>query len=333
MSKILVVDDNLVSLKQIESQLGEKYIVLLAKSGMLALQICARQRPDLILLDEEMPEMDGFQTISLIRRNPYLSRIPVIFLSSRQDIEAEAFKAGARDFISKPVEKNILLHRIELHLGFAEYQVHLEETVKHLSNSMAASFAELIEFRDENTGSHVERTAKLTEFLGSEILKRNIFAGEFMSGELELIIRGSLLHDIGKIAISDAILFKPGRLTEEEFDAMKQHSLIGAEILDRLYMRTPTQRFLQYAKMIALSHHERFNGTGYPNGLSGDEIPLCGRLVALADVYEALTSERVYRAKKSHFEACRIIREGKGTYFDSRLVEVFEAIQEELEMI
>jgi putative two-component system response regulator len=335
MSKILVVDDNLTTLKQIEAQLGGRHDVFLARSGMLALQICTRQRPDLILLDIEMPDMDGFQTMALLQRNPYLSRIPVIFLTAHHDSaeEVRALNSGARDFITKPVEKNILLHRIELHLGFAAYQSRLEETVRTLSDSMATSFAELIEFRDENTGGHVERTAKLTEHLGRELLKRNVFSGEFMSEDLEMIIRGSPLHDIGKIAVSDAILLKPGRLDAKEFEAMKRHSLVGAEILDHLYSRTPTQRFLQYARIIAVSHHEKFDGSGYPHGISGDDIPLSGRIVALADVYEALTGSRVYRGPLSPAEAYRIIIEGRGIHFDPRIVDVFDSIHEELDMI
>jgi putative two-component system response regulator len=335
MNKLLVIDDNLSLLKLMESQLGEKYDITLAKSGMLGLQICTRQRPDLILLDIEMPEMDGFKTMSLLKQNPYLSRIPVIFLSSHHDtaMEVRALKSGAQDFISKPVEKSILLHRIELHLGFSKYQSQLEETVRSLSDSMATSFADLIEFRDEKTGGHVERTAKLAEYLGKEILKRNIFSDEFNNDELEMMIRSAPLHDIGKIAVSDSILLKPGKLTNEEFDAMKRHAAIGGEILEHLYSRTPTQRFLQYAKVIAVSHHEKYDGTGYPYGIAGDNIPLCGRIIALADVYEALTSNRVYRAKMPISEVNAIIMKGKGTHFDPRIEGVFEDIREELEMV
>jgi putative two-component system response regulator len=331
--RILVVDDNVASLRQIGAQLSTSYDLLLARSGALALQICVQERPDLVLLDVEMPEMDGFETLSRLRQNPWLMRIPVIFLTGRHDAETEVrgLASGARDFIMKPVERSILLHRIGLHLRFSDWQSHLENVVMEMSDSIAASFAELIECRDENTGGHVMRTGRYVERLGRELLKRDIFAGELSGSELDMIVRAAPLHDIGKIAISDRILLKPDRLSDEEFAIMKGHTTIGAEILESMYARTPTQRYLRYAGMIAASHHERYDGKGYPRGLAGNNIPLCGRIMAVADVYDALVDNRVYRRAMNHTEACRILLDGKGAQFDPALIEIFESCNVEFD--
>jgi putative two-component system response regulator len=330
--KILVVDDNISSLKQIGAQLGESYEVSLAKSGALALQICMQEKPDLILLDIEMPGMDGFETLKRFRLNRYLGSIPVIFLTGNHDTETEvrALQSGARDFITKPVEKDILFHRIKLHLGFSAYQAHLENTVANLSESVALSFAELIECRDENTGEHVVRTSKYVGMLGRRLIEKGIFVEELTSMDLSMMVQAAPLHDIGKIAISDRVLLKPSRLDDEEFAVMKRHTVIGEEILESMISRTPTQQYLQYAKQIAASHHERYDGKGYPRGLTGDEIPLCARLMAVADVYDALVDDRVYRRGMPPTEACRIILDGKNTNFDGRVVEAFEDIHEKI---
>ena len=327
MKQILVVDDNVTSLRQISAQLTSNYELLLAKSGALALQICLQEKPDLILLDIEMPEMDGFETLSRIKMNPFLAQIPVIFLTGNHDTETEVkgLVSGARDFITKPVEKSILLHRIELHLRFSTYQTYLENTVKEMSDSVVASFAELIECRDEKTGGHVVRTSRYVERLGRELLKKKMFTKELSEAELDLFIRAAPLHDIGKIAISDRILLKPEQLNDGEFNIMKRHATIGAEILENMYERTPTQSYLRYAMLIAVSHHERYDGKGYPKGLAGSDIPLCGRIMAVADVYDALVDNRVYRKAMPHAEACRVLQEGKGAQFDPEIIEIFES--------
>ncbi|MDR1351918.1 MAG: response regulator [Treponema sp.] len=331
-SRILVVDDNLSSLKQIGAQLGMHYDVSLAKSGPLALQICMQEKPDLILLDIEMPGMDGFETLKRLRLNRYLGSIPVIFLTGNQDTETEVrgLQSGARDFITKPVEKNILLHRIELHRRFASYQAQLEDTAAKMSDSVALAFAELIECRDENTGGHVARTSKYVDMIGRRLIEMGFFPEELTPADLRMMVRAAPFHDIGKIAISDRILLKPDRLDDEEFDLMKQHTVMGEEILKNMLARTPTQQYLYYAGMIAASHHERFDGKGYPRGLAGDGIPLCGRIMAAADVYDALVDDRVYREGMKHIEACRIIIDGKNKSFDGRVVDAFESINNEL---
>ncbi|MCL2127114.1 MAG: response regulator [Treponema sp.] len=325
MKRILVVDDNISILKQISAHLAGEYEVSLAKSGMLALQICAKEKPDLILLDIEMPDMDGFDVISRLKKNPYLDRIPVIFLTANHsaEIEIKALESGARDFIVKPVEKSILLHRIELHLRFVSYQIQTEQNVSALSDSIASSFADMIECRDENTGGHVIRTSKYVEILGIELINQGVFSEELNPSELKMMVRASPLHDIGKIAISDRVLLKAGRLDDTEFAKMKRHAEIGAAILERMYRRMPAQRYLRYACLIAASHHERYDGKGYPNNLEKDNIPLCGRIMAVADVYDALMDNRVYRSSMGHIQAAGIIFENEGTQFDPRIVDAF----------
>ena len=332
MKQILIVDDNISILKQIAAHLESDYEVILAKSGLLALQICMREKPDLILLDIEMPELDGFDVISRLKHNPYLNRIPVIFLTASHDsaIEVKALESGARDFITKPVERNILLHRIALHLRLTSYQAKTEETVTTLSDSIAISFAELIECRDENTGGHVMRTSKIVEILGRELIEKNIFPEELSLPELQLIVRAAPLHDLGKIAISDRVLLKASKLDDVEFTIMKRHAAVGGEIIGRMYRRLPTQHYLYYASLIASSHHERYDGKGYPTGLKGDEIPLCARIMAVADVYDAVIANRVYRTGMSQVQALNIINSSSGTQFDPQVVKAFENTIDEL---
>jgi putative two-component system response regulator len=325
---ILVVDDNISSLKQISAQLTSHYEVSLAKSGVLALQICKQEKPDLILLDIEMPGMDGFETITQIKEEPELSPIPVIFLTGNRDTATEirALQSGAMDFITKPANKDILFNRLELHLQFAAYQSSLERTVRELENSIVTSFAELVECKDDHAGSHALLTGKYMEIFGRELLASGVFAGELTEADVEMLVRAAPFHDVGKIGISDVFLLKPGPLTDEEFEEVKKHTVIGARFLATIYERTPEQHYLDYARLIAEGHHENFDGSGYPYGLAGDRIPLCARIMAVINVYGACKTDRIYRKALSHEDACRVILKGKGTKFDPRIVEVFERI-------
>lgn len=330
METILVVDDDLINLRFISSQLAGTYSLIPAKSGEQALQIALGVFPDLILLDVEMPGMDGFETFSRMQQNSRLCHVPVIFLTADHDPETEmrALESGAKDFITKPFERSVLLHRIDLHLRLAHYQKKLQGTVKELEDSVTISFAELIECRDENTGGHVQRTSQYMAILGRALRNRGYFPGELRDQELGMMIRAAPLHDIGKIGISDAVLLKPGKLDLAEFTAMKKHTTLGASILGAMYEGLPTQQYLMYAKMIAENHHERYDGKGYPNGYAGDGIPLCARIMAVVDVYDALVADRVYRKAMSHEEACDIIIVGSGQNFDPLIVEVFKEIRD-----
>ncbi|MDR0731377.1 MAG: HD domain-containing protein, partial [Treponema sp.] len=278
-----------------------------------------------------MPEMSGFETIARLKEDPELRPIPVIFLTGNRDAATEirALESGAMDFIAKPANKDILFHRLELHLQFAAYQNSLEQTVKELEESIVTSFAELIECKDDNAGTHVLRTGKYVEILGRKLLEEGTFGDELNQSDLDMIVRAAPFHDIGKVGISDTLLLKEGTLTREEYAVVKKHTLIGARFLASIYERTPEQHYLKFAKLIAESHHERYDGQGYPRGLAGDAIPLCARIMAVANVYDGCITDRVYRKALSHEEACRVIIDGKGSWFDPRIVEVFEGMSDE----
>jgi putative two-component system response regulator len=330
--QIMVVDDNLANLKNLQLQLSDVFQVILAKSGMQAIQICQVNQPDLILLDIDMPGIDGFETLHRFKKNPALSSIPVIFLTANHDsvMEARGLEAGAVDFVTKPFDKTILMHRIELHLRLSEYQHNLEHTVHELEDSIVLSFSEMIENRDKETGGHVLRTGTYMEMLCRWLCEAGRVKGKISEQEIPLIARAALLHDVGKIGVSDTILLKPDRLDDREFALMKKHTTIGAEILRVMYERTPTQHYLEYARIIAEGHHEKYDGSGYPFGIKGDEIPLYSRIMALADVYDALVADRVYRKAMSHDDAYQIIVSGKGTHFDPDVVDAFQAIHEQM---
>jgi putative two-component system response regulator len=330
MKRILIVDDNLLTLKQLEAHLSQRYEVILAKSGKVALEICKTIVPDLILLDVKMPEMDGFETLKAFQKNPGLEFVPVLFLTGVNDTmtEIKCLELGAMDFITKPANKSILLHRIELHLQFSSYQTNPMDIVKDLENSIAVSLAELIEYRAGYTGRHGEDTSTITKLLGKELLRRRTFGREFSEVDLEKIVRASAFHDIGKIGVSDLILQKKDKLTEEEYETIKQHTVIGANALSDIYKKLPGHYYFKYAAIIAKGHHERWDGTGYPDGLKGEEIPLACRIVAVANTYNSCRSERCYRPALSHQETCALISEGKGTAFDPRIVEVFEGMKD-----
>ena len=330
MKSILIVDDNLASLKQIGVQLGESYNTLLAKSGKLALQICERTRPDIILLDVEMPDMDGFAIITRLKENPDLQNVPVIFLTGNHDAatEVRCLESGAMDFITKPVNVDILRHRIELHLQFSTYQLDLEHTVKELEDNIGIAFAELLDCKDYNVADHVMRTGKYAELLLKELYQSKVFGDEITPEDISIIMRATPFHDIGKIGVSDIILLKREELTPEEHQEMCRHTTIGAHVLKTIYDRTPNQHYLKTAIVIAEGHHERYDGKGYPHGLKGDEIPLCCRIIAVANVYDACITERIYRQRLSHEEACKIIFNGKGTEFDPRIVDAFDKVKD-----
>jgi putative two-component system response regulator len=324
------VDDNLVNLKQISAQLAGCYEVSLAKSGAIALQIGIQERPDLILLDVEMPGMDGFDTIARLKADPDLRHIPVIFLTSNYDpaTEVKCLESGAMDFITKPANTEILRHRIELHLQFSAYQLHLENMVREMEDTIGISFAELVECKDYNIAGHVLRTGSYAELLAAGLFDAGRFPNELEAADIPLLKRAAPFHDIGKIGVSDVILLKRSALTEEEYREVRRHTLIGGRVLGAIYNRTPNQRYLKMAMLLAEGHHERYDGKGYPRGLAGDAIPVYCRIFAVANVYDACITDRVYRKGLGHEETCRVILEGRGTEFDPQVVDIFEQMQD-----
>lgn len=331
MKRLLIVDDNMAALKYTASQLQDTYSVIPAKSGAQALDIAAREAVDMIILDIEMPDMDGFETMARLKNIPSASRIPVIFLTGNHDPETQvrALETGGVDFVKKPFEKGVLLHRIELHLNLFEYQQNLEKTAKNIENTIVSSFADLIEWRSRHSETHLWKANLFMTILGRMLMAKGLFPDELDEERLDMIVRGSSLYDVGKIGVSDEVLLKPGRLTPEEFEEIKKHTLIGAGILKKMYERTPTQHYLKYARVMAEGHHERFNGSGYPHGLSGNDIPLCCRLLAITNVYDSLLAETPYRPAMSPEEARVIIESGSGVDFDPTIVEVFLANYDE----
>jgi putative two-component system response regulator len=323
----LVVDDNLTSLKQIGTLLSGHYEFSLFKSGRDAIKFCKHDIPDLVLLDVDMPEMDGFETLARLRANPKMAGIPVIFITGNTDTvtEIKALEAGARDVVKKPADRDILLYRVGIHLELLDYQTNLENTMKELKSGIAVSFADIIERKDDNTGEHVLRTSKYVEIIGRELLDRGGFRDELSEENLELIVCGAPFHDIGKIGVSDVILLKPSKLTDEEYAEVKKHTTIGSRVLQNIYKRTPDQHYLKYASLMAEGHHERYDGKGYPRGLAGERIPLCSRLTAVANVYDSCLTDRIYRPALSADEARGIIAQGRGTEFDPYIVDAFES--------
>ena len=336
---IIMVDDDITNLNVARNNLAEKYTIFTAPTGEKLFMILSRVTPALILLDIEMPVMDGYQVIEKLKADEKTAQIPVIFLTAKIDPESEVegLSLGAVDYITKPFSRELLIKRIELHLLYEKQKRKLQKhnltlenevdkktrEVLELQNAILKTVAELVECRDNITGSHIERTQDYLRLLVDFLLEHDIYTDELSSWDIDLFVMSSQLHDVGKISIKDDILLKPGKLTEAEFEEMKKHTVNGAEIIRRIEESTTENDFLRHAEILALSHHEKWNGKGYPYGLSGITIPLQGRLMAIADVYDAQTDERPYKKKFSHEDSVEIIRADKGEHFDPLITDVF----------
>ena len=308
-----------------------------ATSGEQALERIAATSPQLILMDVMMPGMSGFQVVEALTRNEKTCSIPVIFLTARAESEdvVRGFKLGGVDYVTKPFKGVELRSRVRNHLELHAYRSNLERLVEErsreaelLKDVIIEAMGELAEYRDPETGSHIHRTRAYVQLLAEALVAQGHFL-ELLSKEyIVLLWKCAPLHDIGKVAIRDSILLKPGKLTAEEFDEMKMHAQYGEEVIANLeQMAGKPTSFLSCAKDIAGSHHEKYDGSGYPRGLAGDAIPLAGRIMAIADVYDALISKRVYKNSLSHEEAMAIMLEGKGTHFDPILIEAFLEVE------
>jgi putative two-component system response regulator len=337
--KVVLVDDNPVNLKLARNTLMERYNVFTVPSAEKLFQFLEQTLPDLILLDVVMPEISGYQAIETLKNNPRTAGIPVVFLTSKTDTvsELEGFSLGAIDYISKPFSPQLLLKRVEVHLLLESQKEELKdlnenlqllvekktEEVLELQNAVMITMANLVECRDDVTGGHVERTERFLRILVEEMVAQRVYKDILDTWDINLFLQSSKLHDVGKIAIRDSVLLKPGPLTMEEFDEMKQHTVFGETVIEKIQQKARESIFLTHAKIMAGTHHEKWDGTGYPRGIAGSNIPLQGRLMAFADVYDALVSDRPYKKAFPPEQAVKIITDGCGTQFDPELKKAF----------
>ena len=344
---IIMVDDDVTNLTVARNNLSGRYNVATVPSGEKLFALLEKVTPALILLDIEMPEMDGYEVIKVLKSREKTAHIPIIFLTAKIDPESEVtgLYLGAVDYITKPFSRELLLKRIDLHIIFEKqkkelmkYNLSLESevdkktrTVMELQNAILKTVAELVESRDNVTGGHIERTQNYLRLLVDLLIRHGIYTDQLSTWDMNQFIMSSQLHDVGKIAIKDEILMKPGKLTTEEFDEMKKHTVYGVDIIKRIEKSTPENEFLYFAEILAGTHHEKWNGKGYPKGLNGDDIPLQGRLMAIVDVYDALTDERPYKKAFSHEQSMEIIKSEKGEQFDPLITEIFLTHEKEFE--
>ncbi|MCL2120060.1 MAG: response regulator [Planctomycetaceae bacterium] len=332
---IFVVDDSGTNLSMAEEALEKQYRVITFSAATRMFTVLEKVKPDLILLDIEMPEIDGYEAMKRLKASELHSAIPVIFLTSLADDANEAYgiELGAVDFITKPFSKPVLLNRIKYHLHVDELIRERTEQLVRLQSGIVFTLADIVENRDANTGGHIERTTVYIEILIKALMERKVYLEEMRTWNLEAVISSARLHDVGKISIPDTILNKPGKLTEAEFTIMKTHALEGERIIDQIVSRTGNEVFLHNAKLFAGYHHERWDGNGYPYSLEGTNIPLQGRIMAIVDVYDALISERPYKKPFTHEEAIGIIMESTGKQFDPSIAEVFYEVKDQFKAV
>jgi putative two-component system response regulator len=313
-----------------ENALSARYRVFTLPSAAAMFELLEEVIPDLILLDILMPKTNGFDAMKKLKADEKHSGIPVIFLTSRSDPSTEVlgFEMGAADFVSKPFSEPVLLNRIKFHLKIEDIIRERTQNLKKLKDSIVNVLANMVENRDSMTGKHIERTTLYIKMLMEAMTEYGVYSEETANWDLDMVTSSSRLHDVGKIVITDLILNKPGRLTPEEFDTIKTHAAEGERIISEIQKESSDEAFLQNAKLFALYHHEKWDGTGYPYGLKGEEIPLHGRIMAIVDVYDALTSDRPYKKAFPHEEALKIISDDSGSHFDPKIADVFLKISD-----
>jgi putative two-component system response regulator len=348
---VLVVDDTANDLSLIANLLRDDYRVQVANNGESCLSIVAKEPPpDLILLDIMMPDPDGYEVCARLKANPLTRSIPVIFLTGKTGVEDEqkGFALGAVDYITKPVSPAIVKARVSTHLllkttadFLRDKNAFLEGEISKRDRAMTAiqdvtilAMASMAETRDSETGNHIRRTQHYVQALAEKLKTNPRFSAFLTDSNISTLFKSAPLHDIGKVGIPDRILLKPGSFTPQEFEIMKTHTTLGWDAINNAELMLGTKaEFLTMAKDIALSHQEKWDGSGYPQGLKGDAIPVSARLMAVADVYDALISRRVYKEGMPHEAAVAIIQQGKGQHFDPDMVEVFTGIHEEFRAI
>jgi putative two-component system response regulator len=348
--KIMIVDDIAANLEVLEDLLASKgYQVAAFPRGDLALSFAFQNPPDLIFLDIMMPFMDGFEVCKQLKLDTRTQDIPVIFISALDDTEnkVKAFTHGGVDYISKPFQEAEVFARLQTHLKLRQSQKQLEayahdleslvqEKVQEISDSQMATLialSNLAEYRDETTGSHIDRTRDYCKLLAEYLMKDEEYSNQITSSFINDIYFAAPLHDIGKVGIPDSILLKPGKLRPQEYEIMKTHVTIGAATLEQVLSQYPKNTFINMGVLITKHHHERWDGTGYPSKLKGNEIPLAARIMAIADVYDALRSRRPYKAGISHTESVEIIVRDSEKSFDPKIVKAFVELEKEFELI
>lgn len=330
MKTIFVVDDSDTNLSMAEAALEDHYRVMTMPSAAKMFDLLDKVKPDMILLDIEMPVMNGFDALKKLKSMYQFAAVPVIFLTGRNDpdVEVQGFELGAVDFITKPFSDTVLINRIKTHLDIDEIIRERTAQLHRLQNSIVSVLANMVENRDKGTGGHIERTSEYIKILINRMKELGVYAEEINDWDVEKIISSARMHDLGKISITDIIVNKPGKLTEEEYEIMKTHAQEGERIIDEIIAQTGEGEFLRNARLFAGCHHERWDGKGYPHGLKGEEIPLQGRIMAIVDVYDALVSERPYKKAFSHEEAEEIIMQNAGTHYDPKIAEVFFGVKD-----
>ncbi|WP_374361951.1 two-component system response regulator [Pseudoduganella danionis] len=348
---ILIVDDTPENLSLMSELLRHAYKLKIANSGVRALKLASTgELPDLILLDIMMPEMDGYEVCQILKAHPATREIPVIFLTAKADIEDEekGLQIGAVDYITKPVSPPILMARLKIHLALKAHadflrdkSAFLEQEVAKRTREVTAiqdvtilAMASLAETRDADTGNHIRRTQYYVQALAQQLRSHPRFAALLTDEYIRMLFKSAPLHDIGKVGIPDRILLKPGKFDAAEFEIMKTHTTLGRDAIDHAEKQLGMEvNFLSMAKDIAYSHQEKWDGSGYPQQLAGDAIPVSARLMAVADVYDALICRRVYKQGMPHEQAVALIVEGRGSHFDPDVVDAFVALQDEFRSI
>ena len=344
---ILIVDDTPDNIALLSALLKDQYKTKIATSGVKALQVAATEPfPDLILLDVMMPEVDGYDTCRRLKDNPDTADIPIIFLTARSQVEDEemGFKLGAVDYLTKPISPPILFARVATQLSLKNARQYLQNQNDHLErlvcertsqlslmqDATIMAMASLAETRDNETGNHIRRTQNYVAALARRLQRHPRFSAVLTDENIDLLYKSAPLHDIGKVGVPDNILLKPGKLTSDEFEIMKLHTVYGRDTIISVEKYIGgSNDFLTFAREIAYSHQEKWDGSGYPENLVGEQIPVSARLMAVADVYDALISKRVYKPAFSHQESVDIMRKGRGTHFDPDVLDAFFQIEEE----
>ena len=316
MRVLIVDDDEMIRLMLEDALVDAGYEVVTAANGREAMQIIRSASCQLVISDWQMPEMTGVELCRAVRGEDLPGYVYFILLTSKDSVQerVEGLRAGADDFVGKPFEPSELIARV----GTGKRVLSMETR-----DVAIFAMAKLAESRDPETGAHLERVRSYCRLLANQLAANGKYRDEITPEYAHLIYLTSPLHDIGKVGIPDSVLLKPGRLSDREFEIMKTHAALGAQTLDAALRQFPGVKFLQMGRDIAATHHERYDGTGYPSQLAGENIPLCGRIVALADVYDALTSRRVYKAAFAHDIACSMIVGESGTQFDPAVAEAF----------